>query len=61
MFGSQEDSTDMVRESEDDEQSGGLEILEGDGVPLTLDDMDVEASLNGKDEALGSGDYDVLT
>ena len=61
MFGSQEDSTDMVRDSEEDEQGGGLEILEGDGVPLTLDDMDVEASLNGKDEALGSGDYDVLT
>ena len=60
MFGNHEDNTDMVKESEE-EESSGLEILEEDGIPLTLDDMDTEASLNGKDEAIGAGDYDVLT
>ena len=60
MFGSHEDSTDMVKES-DEEESSGLEILEENGIPLTLDDMDTEASLDGKDEAIGDGDYDLLT
>jgi hypothetical protein len=59
MFGNHEDSTDMVKESEE-EESSGLEILEENGVPLTLEDMDTEA-LDGKDEAIGAGDYDVLT
>jgi hypothetical protein len=60
MFGSHEDSTDMVKES-DEEESSGLEILEENGIPLTLDDIDTEASLDGKDEAIGDGDYDLLT
>jgi len=59
MFGSQEDSTDMVKESEESD-AGGLEILEEQGVPLTLEDMDSEASLNGKEEAISTDDYDVL-
>jgi len=59
MFGSHEDNTDMVRESEESE-AGGLEILEEQGVPLTLEDMDSEVSLNGKDEAITMEDCDVL-
>jgi len=60
MFGSQEDSSDMIKESEESED-GGLEILEEDGVPLTMEDMDSEDPLNGKEEAISTEDYDVLS
>jgi len=60
MFGSQEDSSDMIKESEESED-GGLKILEEDGVPLTMEDMDSEDPLNGKEEAISTEDYDVLS
>ena len=62
MFDASEDGTDMVKEDDENEDAGGLEILEEQGVPLSMEDMDsLEDALDGKDEAIGDGDYDVLS
>jgi Family of unknown function (DUF5764) len=59
MFDSESaDGNDIIEQGPEEEESG-LEILEGDAIPLG--DGDVESlDLNGKDEAIGDGDYDVL-
>ena len=52
------DGNDIIEQGPEDEESG-LEILEGDAIPLG--DGDIESlDLSGKDEAIGLGDYDVL-
>jgi hypothetical protein len=61
MFDASEDGTDMIKEDDEGEDEGGLEILEEQGIPLSMEDMDsFEDALDGKDEAIGDGDYDVL-
>lgn len=59
MFDADEHGTDMVKSSEDQE-GGGLEILEEQGTPLTMDDIQDIDALDGKDEAIKDEDYDVL-
>ena len=59
MFDADEHGTDMVKSSEEQE-GGGLEILEEQGTPLTMDDIQDIDALDGKDEAIKDEDYDVL-
>uniref|UniRef100_A0A6C0K2F8 Uncharacterized protein n=1 Tax=viral metagenome TaxID=1070528 RepID=A0A6C0K2F8_9ZZZZ len=59
MFDADEHGTDMVKSLEEQE-GGGLEILEEQGTPLTMDDIQDIDALDGKDEAIKDEDYDVL-
>jgi Family of unknown function (DUF5764) len=61
MFDTEIDGNDIIEEPEE-EKAMGLEILEEDGQPLDMGDID---DLNGdileaKDEPIEAGDYDVL-
>jgi hypothetical protein len=59
MFDSENTDGNDIIEQGPEEEGSGLEILEGDAIPLG--DGDIESlDLNGKDEAIGLGDYDVL-
>jgi len=60
MFGADEEGTNMVKGSEEQEGGGGLEILEEQGTPLTMDDIQDIDALDGKDEAIKDDDYDIL-
>jgi hypothetical protein len=58
MFDSESaDGNDIIEQGPEEES--GLEILEGDGIPLGEGDIE-SLELEGKEEAIGSGDYEVL-
>ena len=66
LFDNEMDGNDIVEETGHEDEGSGLEILEGDGEPLALDDLDTLSGgtvldvLDAKDEPIMMGDYDVL-
>ena len=58
MFDSESaDGNDIIEQGPEEES--GLEILEGDAIPLGAGDIE-SLELDGKDEAIDAGEYEVL-